>query len=234
MASKTENWAFDVSGQPTIRAKNNAGQIAVTGGDGAQVAVRVTRRHSGNWTSGDESDLDQVRVQVAQEGDTITVVAETGHTIQMGGRSVVVDIEITAPRSSRLDLNMNAGQVEVRDSAGPLSVKMGAGQVDLHAVRVAESSRLDVATGQIRGDVALGAGASLDVSVSAGQVSLDLPSSTSAEVEASVSVGQVTVHDLPIDVSRRLVAAHARGRLGDGSGHLTIKVATGAITLRAR
>lgn len=234
MASKTDNWAFDVSAQPTIRVKNTAGHITVTGGDGAQVAVRVTRRHSGNWTSGDEGDLEQVRVEVGQEGDTITVITQPGHHIQMGSRNIQVDIEVSTPRASRLDLTLSAGQTDLRETSGPLNVKVSAGQLDLQGVRVAESSRLEVATGQIRGDVELAAGAALDVSVAAGDVSLELPSSTSAEVDASASVGHITVHGLPIDVSRRIVAAHARGRLGDGSGRLTIHVATGSIGLRGR
>lgn len=233
MASKTENYTFDLTGHPSLRVKNGAGSIHITGGADGLAAVRVTRRHSGSGYAGREEDLDTVHVRVEQQGDTITVVAESDRHINLG-HSIQVDIEITAPHASRLDLSLGAGQIALRETRGPVTLKLGAGQLELAGVTAVESSRLDVSTGQIHGDVAVAPGASLDVSMSAGDVALDLPTGMSATVEASTSVGHVTVDRLPLDVSRRLVAASARGTLGGGDGHLTVRVATGQIALRGR
>lgn len=231
MASKTDNYTFAVSGKPTIRAKNSAGEVRITGGEGNQVAVRVTRRHTGFGLGRGESDLDAVQVHVEQQDDTITLTTEH----PMRPTNIAVDMEITVPRESQLDLDLAAGHTEVRDTTGPTTIKVAAGELRLARVRCTESSRLDVATGQITGSVTLGAGASLDVAVSAGQVTLDIPVTTSAEVDARTEVGQITIDGLPLATTRRnFVSASTEGRLGDGTGRLSLHVATGSITLRGR
>lgn len=231
MASKTDTYTFAVAGTPALRVKNSAGEVRVSGGEGHTVEVRATRRHTGFGFGRSESDLDAVRVNAQQEGDTVSVTVEHPHM----PHNVVVDLDITTPREGTFDIDVAAGRVEVRDTEGPTNIKVSAGQLSLTRVHCTATSRLSVATGQITGSVVLAAGATLDTSVSVGEVSLEVPSTMSAEVDARTQVGQVTVDGLPLAVSRiGFISASTQGRVGDGNGHLDVRVATGSITLRGR
>ncbi|MGZ3639286.1 MAG: DUF4097 family beta strand repeat-containing protein [Ktedonobacterales bacterium] len=229
---KTETHEFIVTGEPAIVARSAAGNLTITAGPDGQVHVQVTKRgHGGILGHADEHDLDKVHVDVRQEGNRITVEADKRPS-SLQGKHITIDIEITAPSRSTLDLRLAAGNMTIRGISGLISAKVDAGNVDLTEVTLADRSRLSVNAGNLTVKGALAAGASLDAQVNAGNARFILPRETAAYLDARSQAGNVHVPDWYVSITRNFATQAAYGPLGaNPAGTLTIRVTAGNITV---
>lgn len=229
---KTETHEFTVAGAPVIVTRSAAGNLTVTPGRDGQVHVQVTKRvRGGILGQADERDLDKVRVEVTQEGDRITIYTDT-RNLSLLGKQLTIDVEITAPRSSTLDLRLAAGNTRAQGISGHISAKVDAGNMDLIDVALADRSQLTVNAGNLTVQGSLAAGASLDARVNAGNVRFTLPRETAAYLDARAQAGNVRVPDWNVSITRNFATQAAYGPLGaNPAGTLTIHVSAGNITV---
>ncbi len=229
---KTETHEFVVAGIPTIVTRSAAGNLTITSGGDGQVHVQVTKRARGGiFGRADEHDLDAVRVNVTQDGNRITVDADTHH-ISLLGKHVTIDIDITAPASSALDLRLAAGNTTIRGISGVVTSKVDAGYMDLIDVTLADRSRLQVNAGNLTAHGGLAVGASLDVQVNAGNARFTLPREMATYLDARAQAGNVQVSDWHVSVTRNFATQAAYGPLGaNPAGTLAIHVTAGNITV---
>lgn len=233
-ASTTQQYEFSIAGRPRLIVRNFAGNVTLQPGPAGQVNVRVTKRvRGGLFGSADEADLEQIRVEVAQSGDTIRVEAETpGRALQ--SKQINIDIETTAPRGTDIELQLNAGNCEIEGMEGRVNAKVNAGNLEMRDVTLANGSALTCNAGNLIMAAALAAGASVDLRVNAGNARLRLPASTAAYLDARTHAGSIDVSGFPVQVTRRFAQATASGALGaNPQGTLTVRVDAGQVTLSA-
>lgn len=229
---KAETHEFIVAEAPTIVTRSAAGNLTVTSGSDGQVHVRVTKRARGGILGqADEHDLDAVRVDVTQDGNRITVDADM-RSVKLLGKNVIIDIDITAPASSTLDLRLAAGNTTIRGIRGVVTSKVDAGNMDLFDVLLADRSQLRVNAGNLTAKGGVATGASLDVQVNAGNVRFTLPRETATYLDARAQAGNVHVSDWFVSITRNFATQAAYGPLGaNPAGTLTIRVSAGNITV---
>jgi hypothetical protein len=231
--SKTETFEFSVQGVPRLLVRDFAGDVRLRAGQSGQVLVRVTKKARGLLGSADEGDLEQIRVEVAQRGDTISIEAELHRHLSLGG-SLSADIEVTAPLQAQVDLRLNAGNAEIEDISGPVKAKVNAGNLDLRGGRLEERSELECNAGNLTIAAALAPHATLDTGVNAGNVRLRLPHSTAVHFDARTHAGTIDVSGFPVTITRRFSQQTASGALGENpQGMVTVRVDAGNITLDA-
>jgi hypothetical protein len=234
MPEITESYEFAVEGMPEIVVRNRAGSITIARGATGQVAIRITKRAHGHLLSTvTEDDLARIVVNVVQSGNRIRVETDQHES---GGilKSYQVDIAITTPTETNLELRMNAGNVDVRDISGAIESTVNAGNFDAYGTTLARHSSLTVNAGNLTLEGALAAGGALDAEVNAGNLRLRLPHDTPANLEARTDVGSIDIDGWPVRVSRRVVQQEAAGPLGTNpQGTLRLRVNTGSISVRS-
>ncbi len=231
-ATSTETRELRVEGVPTITVRNAAGSVSVKVGTGGQVTVVITKRSRG-LLGGDEGDLKRVEVEVTQQGDGITI--ETHYPGSFGPRGITVDLEISTPAATNLNLRHAAGDVRVSGIQGVIRARVNAGNFDASGVMLSGSGELELNAGNLTLDGSLAPGTSLDVRVNAGNAELTLPHETPAYLDARTSVGAIRVSGWNVNTRRNITQQHVSGPLGSTTGgSLSIKVDAGNIRLDAR
>ena len=125
-ATISETHEFSVGEGARLEIQNRAGNVTIARGSGGQVRVVVTKRTRGLFGSASEADLQKLRVEVTQSGDTVNITTERGVDWSLF-KQVTVDLDITAPEAVELDLRLNAGNIRVNDTVGGVRAEVNAG-----------------------------------------------------------------------------------------------------------
>ena len=234
-ATLSETHEFTVGEHAALDIRNRAGNVIVGVGPARQVRVVVTKRARGLFGGADEADLERLHVTVTQTGDTIRIDAESGEHWALL-KQVSIDLEITAPAATSVDLRLNAGNARLEGITGSARADLNAGNLDLTDVTCAGASRLTLNAGTLTLRGALAAGAAVDARVNAGNVRVTLPADTSASVEARTTAGAIHTTAEQLHVSRQFASVSASGQLGPttsatSGASLRVRVDAGNITL---
>jgi DUF4097 and DUF4098 domain-containing protein YvlB len=237
-ATAATTQTFAVSGVPTVRITSQAGNIEVVRGDAAAVTVAATKHARARTHADAENTLRQISVNVTQNGNVVAVQVSMPETLGfgflIGDRNV--DLTVTVPAQANLEARLNAGNVDVRDITGTVTIANDAGNLTLDNVSLAGVSTLSDHAGNVDVAGTLQAGASLDARTNAGNVTAALPAATAAHLDARTHAGSIQVDATwPIPVSRTFSSASASGDLRPNpSSRLTLSTDAGNITLIAR
>ncbi len=129
-------------------------------------------------------------------------------------RSASGSVTLTDAQAEAIDLNASSGSVK---AAGIICSRLAANSV---------SGRVSVAFApSAPSDLVVDAGAT------SGSVTLVVPSAFAGQVDLSAVSGSVNV-DLPVAVQGRIDRRHVSGSIGEGSGRLTIRTASGSIRVK--
>jgi hypothetical protein len=208
--------SFEVGPAPTLDINSFAGTVTLRAGESGVVDVAAVKRAS--------SKLDHVQVTMTQQGDRVLIKAQT--TPRMS--NAAVDLEISAPADTNLNLDIGAGTVDVRDITGWIDVDNGAGIVKVHGAE----GRVQLAVGA-GGVIYQGAPAGdCRFETGAGNITLRLPADPDVRVDLSTGIGVVGV-SYPVD--GRVSLRDVQGVIGDGSeGSIHAHTGAGTVTLAHR
>jgi hypothetical protein len=209
---------FAVGNAPELQVASFAGNVIVQAGEAGSIQVVATKRASSL------SDLDQIEVEM-QEQDGGLKIQITGPRLL---RNASVQLEITAPADTRLDVLLaagnlevccltsrvqavtTAGNVEVRDAGGPVNVSATAGAITYEGTPQGDSS----------------------FSAVTGAINLFLPADASVEVDLKTVVGDI---DVKCDVDGRVTTRKVEAVIGSGDqGRIRADAQVGAIGLICR
>lgn len=252
--SSAQSFEFSVGQTPTVVVRNPIGSVVVSQGAAGQVALQATKTITGVLFGGNGLELlEKVTVQTEQSGDTITVTVK--HPKQFfSSKTVSVRLELAVPEGTRLDLQVDAGNIELQGGRGVANATVDAGNVKGEGYTFLGHSRIAVDAGNARLGVALGEGASLslkvdagnadlhtafgpgaslDVSVDAGNARLHLPRETAVYLDVSVDMGSLKISGWDVPMKHELVSHKARGPLGPTptNGSLSVHVDAGTIVI---
>jgi DUF4097 and DUF4098 domain-containing protein YvlB len=165
--SELEERSFAVGDAPTLTVDNFAGDVTVRAGEGDTIHVVATKR------AARKSNLEKIEVEMTERDDGLEIKTDK----PSGTKNVSVDLEITAPASTRLDLHTGAGDAIVRDIGGDMRVDSGAGDVEIDDANGeidAHTGAGDIDVRDVTGPIYLDTGAGdIDVRDATGVVRLD-------------------------------------------------------------
>ena len=147
----------------SLDLKNISGDIIVTGGNGREVTMDITRRSRGRTDADAKLGLEQVKVEVDHRGDRATV--ETRYPEQQGRQrlpySVSVAYVISAPAGTRMNITNISGDVTVKGMTGDLSLDVVSGDIQItNATRVMNVKSIsgDTLLADVQNDAVLNVG----------------------------------------------------------------------------
>jgi hypothetical protein len=173
-----------------------------------------------------EADDDQ-EILITPTHDGVRVGSRRGASIDSWiGRMRSLAVDVRLPRDWGLALDLKAGNASVRNVRF-VHGRMLAGELD---VRGAEAIDVSKAAGDLTVEFRPTQGRHRIVS-KAGDVDVTLLPGSHAVVDGSVSIGDL--HARGFEIDRRTVGGQARGRFGDGSAHVEVRLTAGDLKLRA-
>jgi hypothetical protein len=206
---------FDVSTPVSLSVDVNVGDVVIRAGDGNEVRIYAVKHAWGKDRRQAEEYLDdfEVRLHQTMTGD-VEIEYETPRRLSRIGRTPSVDLEISVPRDTNLDLVINVGDTEVTGVRGAFEIESNVGDVTLRDVRFEEDSRIKSAVGDIE---------------------LRLPPDSVFAFSAESNVGDIRV-DFDIQNERsdkRVVGESVEGEIGTSpTAHVELHTNTGDIKIR--
>ena len=173
-----------------------------------------------------DADDDQ-EIVVTPTRDGVRITSRRGTSLEGWiGRMRSLSVHVRLPRDWGLALDLKAGNADVRNVRF-VHGRMLAGEL---GVRGAEAIDVSKAAGDLTVEFRPTKGHHRIVS-KAGDVDVTLLPGSQAVVEGSVSIGDLHAHGFAVE--RRTVGGHARGRFGDGSARVEVRLTAGDLRLRA-
>jgi hypothetical protein len=218
LQSERSEEAFAVGDAPSLEIDNFAGNVTIRTGQSGTIRVVATRR------ARSMGDLDRIEVDVSERDGGLVIRTERPSAFS----NASVELEITAPASTRVDTDTGAGNVEVDGITGEIDVHTGAGDTDIRGA--AGTTRLDTGAGTIRyqgtpqGECRFETGA--------GNIRLMLPADVNVRIDLDTGVGNI---DVDFSVDGQVTRREVRGTIGSGAqGTIYAHTGTGNIDVVRR
>jgi DUF4097 and DUF4098 domain-containing protein YvlB len=204
-AERAESRSFTVAARPAVVVETFNGEIAVERASANTVEAVVTKVGSGANPQAAEADLDNVKVDYSQEGDTVRIVATRTGPKNFGSSGASIALKV--PAESTLSLATSNGEVHAegirgditaRSSNGRIEVAGGRGKLDLRTSNGAieiEASEAIVSAETSNGKVSFAGSlvkGSHELETSNGGIALRLPAAAAFRFDARTSNGSVT------------------------------------------
>lgn len=213
------------------------GDVIIQTGATDQVIVKASLRAWGRTQADAQAQLDQLAIQVTQDGQHVRVETPTISSLnQQSGatRSPEIELHITVPPQTTLKATTEVGRLDVTGLRGDVSITAGVGAVSL--ADVLPKNRLEVwsRVGNIELRGPLAAGATYDLASDVGWIALRVPANSAFTIEAHSDLGDVALGFPLVGSSQReLVSKELRGEVGsDPSATLTLRSRVGAVSVQ--
>ncbi|WP_021596827.1 MULTISPECIES: DUF4097 family beta strand repeat-containing protein [Actinomadura] len=217
----------DVEGPPLV-VTHEAGMLTVT--------------HEKLW----EGVLSWLRTNRVRAAITVTVPHDcpvtlnlvsadavvTGTTSRTSIKSASGDVTLDGV-AGKVDANTVSGDIEAQGLDGRVSFTSVSGDLSLAGASVDHLAARAV-SGRIAADLSLGGDGGVDVNTVSGEVALRVPESTNAQITLNSAAGQIDSSFPELSRQERTVSRSASGKIGDGSGRITVNTVSGRITLLGR
>ena len=189
--------------KPHVHLTNAAGQVRVEGVDDSEsVEYEATRYAMGSDPATAKQQASEVPVDISREDSEITIQTD-------GGRDTGADYALRMPAGGSVEIESEAGDVEVSGLEGNIKVAAEAGDVTVRGV-----------------------GGGVDVSVPQGDVTIANVNTDTGGAELEVGSGDVFLEDLILGTLEAGVEAGSVTFSGRFSGDGRVSVETGDIIAR--
>lgn len=228
-------WHGVVASGASLEIKGVNGDVIAETATGDEIEVRAEKQ-------GRRSDPDEVRIEVIEHADGVTICAvypttrgrENTCEPGSGGRNSVRnnDVEVTfyvsVPAGVEFKARTVNGDIEIHDLASDVSAATVNGDVEIATSGFARATTVN---GSIEArmesfDVERG----LSFSTVNGSIDVDLPDDVDADVNAKWVNGGLEA-DLPLELVGRISRHAAHGVLGEGGPELNLKTVNGSIRI---
>ncbi|MGZ4820966.1 MAG: DUF4097 family beta strand repeat-containing protein [Terriglobales bacterium] len=225
------HWSGKLAPNQVVQIKDINGSIDAEGSNGDTIDISAEKGGP---------DRDQVRVELVQTGDGITVCAVypgsscsgDSNSHSHGDIHARVDFRVTLPRNLRFrGYNVN-GNVNAQNMGRPAKASTVNGSVD-----VSSSSYVEAVS--VNGAIKVSMGSSdwegrLKISSVNGSVTLYMPEDLNAEVHFSSVNGNLST-DFPLTVQGNVGFGHGpknmRGTIGNGGRELDVSTVNGSLSI---
>lgn len=201
--------AFDVSPGGTLMIDSDAGAIEVNSWGRDQVVVRIKN------PDGFEIDLDQ-------DGDSISVIAESERRGLFGMRRSNISFLVSVPKQYNVDLETGGGPIEVSDLSGNVTVDTSGGSIEIGQISGGDV-KADTSGGKIDIDDVDG---NVEADTSGGRITIG---NVTGDVVADTSGGGISIGNVQGD----MLANTSGGNITVGQGAGRVELDTSGGTIRA-
>lgn len=228
------SWHGRLASGKTLEIRGVSGSITAEPGSGDEVVVTAEKH-------GRRSDPDEVRIEVVQDADGVTICSvypgtrnrcgsDDDYHMSTHDNDVEVRFHAQVPAGVRFVGETVNGDVEANDLAAPVRTSTVNGSVRL------STSAGDASGNTVNGSVTAavrGQGQGpLRFRTVNGSVTVSLPKQLDANLEAETVNGSIET-DYPITVMGRLTPRHLSGRIGQGGRSLRLETVNGSIHIRS-
>ena len=213
--------------QVAVRVLGANGTVRISGVVGAEsVVIDAVRRVRSDTYRDAEARLADLRIEVNWRSSHVEI--KTVQPEHSGGRTYLVDYEITVPIHLMAEVLHGNGLIRIEDLDSDVDVKNGNGDVVLESI--VGSTWVSLGNGSIAADIDLPDGGQIRHAVGNGSISLGIQDGVSATFGAKVGNGTISMtgldlHD-PVSTPRQL-----RGILGAGNGVIDLNLGNGQINV---
>ncbi len=190
---------FQVGESPYLEIRNFAGEITVRPGQDNVIHVVATKGASKT------SSLDRITVSMSEQGDRVVIRTKKANNLGSGH----VNLDITAPPGTEMDVHTGAGSLKFRDMTGSIRANSGAGEIEARGA--AGPVRLGVGAGSIRYEGTPAGHCSFETG--AGDIRLRLPERPDVRVDLGTGLGTI---DIDYDVDGSTSPRDVTGVIGAG------------------
>ena len=190
---------FQVGASPYLEIRNFAGSVTVRPGESNQIRVVAIKKASGSRA------LSRVTVSMSEQGDRVVVRTKKSTDLT----NAYVDLQITAPPGTEVDVHTGAGEIQLRDMTGSIRANSGAGTIE--ATGAAGPVRLGVGAGSVKYQGTPEGHCSFETG--AGDIRLRLPARPDVRLDLGTGLGTI---DVGYDVDGSTSPRDVQGVIGDG------------------
>ncbi|MGH7492708.1 MAG: DUF4097 family beta strand repeat-containing protein [bacterium] len=247
-ATAAEAFSFElqVAQQDRIELRGVNGNVELAGVSEAQtVHIWGERRVTSRSTADAHAYLSHLQARVT-DGNA-AVLVETVQPDDNHGRQLQVDYHLRVPYSWHAEIHNTNGNVTI-DSLGQavaiflingnvlaqkIASSVSASSTNGNAMlnEIHGSAHVALMNGNVDATIFMPPRAACNLNTINGTIALQIPRATSAEFSASLSNGTIGLIDLMLQ-SVDSSPTSTRGRLGDGSGRISLKTVNGDIRVR--
>ncbi len=235
-AQDTEDfeWEGRLEAGETLEVKGVNGRVEAEPAEGGTAVVRAEKR-------GDRSDPREVRIEVVEHADGVTICAVYPHprrenrceagrdwSSSVDDNDVRVDFSVRVPPGVRFHGSTVNGDVEIRELDADVDARTVNGGVEVSTRGMAEASTVN---GSIRAAMGRAPDRPVKFRTVNGTIELDLPDDAAVDVDAEWVNGGLET-DLPVALTGRISRHHLRGRIGDGGPLMELSTVNGSIRIR--
>lgn len=227
---------FVVEGDAALDVNCPVCDVQISALEGSSIAVEATVHAWGSDRQAAERALEDIEVSSSQEGGRVVVTVEMSpqawNTSWRGRRGGRVDLEITVPRRSDVELDVDVGTVTIEGTEGLVDVRVDVGDLLLRDVLARDSFTVRTDVARVRFEGALSEGVRYDMRSGVGEITVTLPVGSRFELDAESSVGDVKSEFAVSGTDERsgLVGGRIRGMVGDApTAELVLRSDIGAI-----
>jgi hypothetical protein len=215
---------FAVSESPALMLTNNAGSVNVNRGSANRIIVQAKKYASFG------GNINNVQINYSHNGNTVNVTANSSGTVNFFN-ATSVDFTITVPPAVDLQINTNAGSINVNGVSGKMSLVSNAGSIGATQASLTGDSTFRTNAGSINFTGTIGTTGTYDFETNAGSIDMRLPGTDSFHLNATTDVGSIN-SSFPVTVNHSTTGATVNGDVGTApQATLTLKTNAGSITL---
>ncbi len=244
---RTVQLSAPLSPGSSFAAQTHNGYITITGADVTDCNLTATIIGQAITEEDAKEVAEQTTIKLEPWGDKLT--AKIDKPTYMINRSVTVNLEITVPNQTDLELTTHNGKIEITNITGRLNgtthngkvtAEQISGTTELHTHNgsvicreISGDTQLKTHNGSIKVYYSEAAPSVCNISLITynGGIELATPSNFAGEVEASTHNGSINT-DLPITVSGKLSKRRLTGKIGAGQGKLHLSTHNGSIKIQ--
>jgi len=244
---RTVQLSAPLSPGSSFAAQTHNGSITIAGADVTDCNLTATIVAQAVTEEDAKKLAERIKIKLEPWGDKLT--AKIDKPTFMRNQSVSVNLDVTVPNRSDLELTTHNGEIRITDITGRLNGTTHNGKVT--AEQISGTTELRTHNGsmicrQISGDTQLkthNGGIKVFYSEDApsvcnislitynGGIELTTPSSFSGEVDASTHNGSIRT-DLPITVVGKVSKSKLTGKIGTGQSKLHLETHNGSIKIQ--
>jgi hypothetical protein len=196
--------SIETGPEPVVRLTNGPGRVRVEGVEGLEnVEINAKRYARGRNTAAAKANAAQVPVEASSGEDSALEISSDG-----GGRTGV-DYALRVPRETAVEIESEAGDVEISGLDNSVTVRAESGDVSVEDVR-----------------------GSIGMEAVRGDVTVESVSTETGNAEIAVGSGDLEIENLVVGILEARVESGDVALFGRFSGSGLVLVETGSINVR--
>jgi len=225
---RTERLQAPLEPGSILALENDVGSITIAGVDVEDCSVIATISVKAPTEEEAQELAEQIKIELDQDGNTLTVRIEKPRTKKR--RSISISFDITVPEQTALELGCDVGKIRVSNITETIKAQTDVGQITCREISNDIDLKADVGTVKVVYSKEAPAACNATITTNVGGIDLTTPPNFSAAVDADTDVGSIRT-DLPLTV-RGKIGKSLHGTIGSGEGKLYLRTDVGSIRIR--